>query len=123
MGQWPAENSFFVASFGPIGRRVPAGGWAVGRLVGRCSWAGLGYLLGSVGWVGTQVGWAAGPVLALALRSGGCHESLETQAATSGETGGKLECFLVAAWRRLDYHSLPVANRHAQAGWRGLVLS
>lgn len=41
MGQWPAENSFFVASFGPIGRRVPAGGWAVGRLVGRCSWAGL----------------------------------------------------------------------------------
>lgn len=35
MGQWPAENSFFVASFGPIGRRVPAGGWAVGRSVGR----------------------------------------------------------------------------------------
>lgn len=125
MGQWPAENSFFVASFGPIGRRVPAGGWAVGRLVGRCSWAGLPptsqYLLG---WVGS-VGWAAGPVLALALalRSGGCHESLERQAETSGETGGKLECFLVAAWRRLDYHSLPVANRHAQAGWRGLVLS
>lgn len=44
MGQWPAENSFFVASFGPIGRRVPAGGWAVGRSVGRAvqlGWAGL----------------------------------------------------------------------------------
>lgn len=108
-----------------------AGGRVGGRSVGRAvqlGWAGLPPRLSrlgrhSVGSVGTQVGWAAGPVLALALRSGGCHESLETQAATSGETGGKLECFLVAAWRRLDYHSLPLTNRHAQAGWRGLVLS
>lgn len=53
-GAMAGREQFFVASFGPIGRRVPAGGWAVGRLVGRCSWAGLGYLLASVGWVGTQ---------------------------------------------------------------------
>lgn len=85
-----------------------AGGRVGGRSVGRAvqlGWA-TQYLLG---WVGS-VGWAAGPVLALALRSGGCHESLETQAETSGETGGKLECFLVAAWRRLDYHSLPLTT-------------
>lgn len=95
-----------------------AGGRVGGRSVGRAvqlGWAGLPPSLSrlgrhSVGSVGTQVGWAAGPVLALALRSGGCHESLETQAATSGETGGKLECFLVAAWRRLDYHSLPLTT-------------
>lgn len=89
-----------------------AGGRSVGWSGGA---AGLGYLLASVPprlgrhSVGS-VGWAAGPVLALALRSGGCHESLETQAETSGETGGKLECFLVAAWRRLDYHSLPLTT-------------
>lgn len=105
-----------------------AGGRSVGRLVGRCSWAGLPPSLstevrsGRLGRLSRLGSWAGAGAGAGAEKRRLPRESRDTSGDIRRD-GRQTRMFLGGGVAPSRLPLTTTHYRHAQAGWRGLVLS